>query len=215
VVREGWIGKDPPPPIIVVSNERRSNIVVDDTADHFVIFRRNEEDQPIVKVPKDKFRLVLFQSCSGANICIRTKICKVSFHGCADCNVTLKSPMLGPAEFYQCRNLYIYVKVQAIVTIENCSRLNVVQVNDEVIYVLKICIDVRAQIVSPETRRVERVFQLGKLIWGEAERQFMSLSRKDGLISVQENYILNDIATHLLFLPPEEEIPDVIVGTPP
>ncbi len=78
-VEEMVINRPPPPPIVVICGEENTSIVVDEITEndtvYFVVFRI--DDGPVIRVPKNKFRMVLFEDCNGMNVCIQTKLCRV------------------------------------------------------------------------------------------------------------------------------------------
>ncbi len=225
--------KAPPPPVVEIRNEEKCSIVIRDYQSpttgvlYFLIYRNADgENSPLTKVPKDRYRYVYFCNLHECRVFVMTKLIRLMFHGCDHCQISLRSPVIGMAEFFKCSNTNIHIRTGnspsdgefPIVRIEDCKKFNIFQSNDEMIYLIYMCQDITGTIIDPITKERQSKYNLGKLFWGEQEQTLVCLSRNEGFASISVNYALNDITQHVIVKPPDDEEIDIdpsVFGTTP
>lgn len=184
--------KDKPPihPIIVIQNERVTVITIYEEDGNFVI---SSIEEVLYSCPVDTYRLVLFEDCSGIDVQINTKLCRVSLHNCVLSRVVCHVPLIGPLELYRCIDTQVHLPCDIPVLTMECSRnIDIHQREDECMYCMAMCIDVTIYLTGSND-----LFKLGKLLWSENERQILLASRRRGLISTYDvSSLLED--THIL-----------------
>lgn len=224
--------QSPPPTVLEIIGEKGTSIVVKDSYDavngitYFVIYRNaDDKNAPMIKVPQDKFRSVYFEDLYDCRVFVMTKLVRVFFRGCNSCQISLRQPVVGMAEFYKCRGTNINIRIPTneiddnppipLTRIEDCRDFHIFQSNDDLVYVIKLCENVTGTIICAETKKRESTYNLGKLFWNVEEQNLVCLSRKDGFGTVKLEYNLNNIS-QIIFMDPQEENDDMTVfGTTP
>ncbi len=222
-----------PPAVLEIIGEKGTSIVVKDHYDstngvtYFIIYRNADNmNAPMIKVPLDKFRSVYFGDLYDCRVFVMTKLIRVFFRECNSCQISLRQPIVGMAEFYKCRDTNINIRIPVdepddnppipLTRIEDCSNFHIFQSNDDLVYVIKLCESVTGTIICPETKKREATYNLGKLFWNAEEQNLVCLSREDGFGVVRLEYNLNNI-DQILFIDPQKENQEdtIIFGTTP
>ena len=221
-----------PPTVLEIIGEKGTSIVVKDSYDaangitYFVIYRNADDtNAPMIKVPRDKFRSVYFEDLYDCRVFVMTKLIRVFFRECNSCQISLRQPIVGMAEFYKCRDTNINIRIPVaddddnppipLTRIEDCRDFHIFQSNDDLVYVVKLSANVTGTIIHPDTKVREATYNLGKLFWNAEEQNLVCLSRQDGFGVVRLEYNLNNI-DQILFIDPQRENEDLAVfGTTP
>nr|QBK86187.1 MAG: hypothetical protein LCMAC101_07820 [Marseillevirus LCMAC101] len=223
----------PPPTVIEIIGEKGTSIVVKDLYDsaagitYFVIYRNADNTHsPMIKVPQDKFRSVYFEDLYDCRVFVMTKLVRVFFRECNSCQISLRQPIVGMAEFYKCKDTNINIRIPVdddsdnppipLTRIEDCRDFHIFQSNNDLVYVVKLCESVTGTIICPYSKKREATYNLGKLFWNVEEQNLVCLSRKDGFGIVPMTYNLNNI-DQIIFMDPQKESKDdmAIFGTTP
>ena len=217
--------QSPPPTILEIIGEKGTSIVVKDSYDaatgitYFIIYRNADyANAPMIKVPRDKFRSVYFEDLYDCRVFVMTKLIRVFFRGCNSCQISLRQPIVGMAEFYKCRDTNINIRIPVndnnppipLTRIEDCRNFHIFQSNDDLVYIIKLCESVTGTIICANTKVREATYDLGKLFWSEEEQNLVCLSRKDGFGTVRLDYNLNNI-DQIIFMDPREENDEMAV----
>ncbi len=224
----------PPPPVLEIIGEKGTSIVVKDSYDaatgitYFVIYRNTDDtNTPMIKVPRDKFRSVYFEDLYDCRVFVMTKLIRVFFRECNSCQISLRQPIVGMAEFYKCRDTNINIRIPVndeidenppipLTRIEDCRNFHIFQSNDDLVYVIKLCESVTGTIICANTKKREATYNLGKLFWNAEEQNLVCLSRIDGFGVVNLEYNLNNIDQIIFIDPQRESSEDVtLFGTTP
>jgi len=206
---------------IVVSKKRELNGL-----DYIVISRGTAEDRPPdIRIPGDKYQHIHFIGLKDCRVFVMTKLVRAYFCNCEDAAVSIRKPLIGGLEFYKCRNLNLSVRLEGeesipLTRIENCQTFHIYQAVRELMYVVKLSIDVTGNIIEAASGQRLANYDLGKLFWDSQEQILVCLSAEDGFNAVPVQYALNDIAHHLIAQPlrqDDEKVEDVrsIFGTTP
>lgn len=225
--------ESPPPAVLEIIGEKGTSIVVKDYYDaangvtYFVIYRNADyANAPMIKVPRDKFRSVYFEDLYDCRVFVMTKLIRVFFRECNSCQISLRQPIVGMAEFYKCRDTNINIRIPVdeddenppipLTRIEDCSNFHIFQSNDDLVYIVKLCESVTGTIICPESKKRESTYDLGKIFWRVEEQNLVCLSRSDGFGTVPMAYNLNNI-DQILFIDPQRESQEDIAlfGTTP
>lgn len=154
-----------------------------------------------IKEPKSSFRIVLFSACSDCRVFSLVKLLKLSFIYCDGMNISVRGGLIGPAELFRCKDCVVDVRSHIpVVHAGLCSTLHFYQRIDENVYVIGSCSDVEGVLVSVEGKR-ESKYNLESLFDNQT---YILLSRRSGVVRVQEPYALNNIEQHLIFLDPDD-----------
>ena len=225
-------------PAVVISDESRCSIVINEVEDertgeeYFVIHRGNNGSSrlssSLVRIPKERYKYVYLSGLRECRVFVKCKLLRIMFDNCESCQISLRSPIIGPAEFFRCKTINLSIRMQPedippipVTTIENCEQFHIFQSVDTLVYLVKMCIDISGTIVDLHTgERLNKYNLGGKLFWGEQERTCISLSQDEGFAAVQERYILNDMEQHIIIRPPDEDlissnVTDIFGVTPP
>jgi hypothetical protein len=226
--------QSPPPTVLEIIGEKGTSIVVKDTYDaangitYFVIYRNADDtNAPMIKVPQDKFRSVYFGDLFDCRVFVMTKLVRVFFRECNSCQIPLRQPIVGMAEFYKCKDTNINIRIPVcneiddnppipLTRIEDCSNFHIFQSNDDLVYVIKLCESVTGTIICPDSKQREATYNLGKLFWNSEEQNLVCLSRTDGFGMVPMTYNLNNI-DQIIFVDPQKESQEdvALFGTTP
>lgn len=208
----------PPHPVIEIKGETGRCIVVKELIDQeneaYLVICRNSD--PLFKVKKSVFRHVQFTSLTDCRVFVLAKMVRVFFMRCEGCQFSIRSPLIGPLEFYKCKNSHLNIRIPEtlvdreaaswshpipLVMVEDCPQFHIYQSNRELVYVIKLCESVTGNIIDPKTKERKASYRLGKIFWGEQERTLVLLSRSQGFASVPDTYALNNMAHHLMVRP--------------
>jgi hypothetical protein len=222
VAKNDLLRQSPPPTVLEIIGEKGTSIVVRDTYDntngitYFVIYRNADDaNSPMIKVPRNKFRSVYFENLYDCRVFVMTKLVRVFFRACDSCQISLRQPIVGMAEFYKCQNTNINIRIPVdeeiddnppipLTRIEDCRDFHIFQSNDDLVYMIKLCESVTGTIICANTKVREATYNLGKLFWNVEEQNLVCLSRKDGFGVVRLEYNLNNI-DQILFIDPQRE----------
>nr|QBK86275.1 MAG: hypothetical protein LCMAC102_00700 [Marseillevirus LCMAC102] len=207
-------------PAIEIKNESDCSIIIQNSVDeqngeeYFFIYRNSS---PLIGLPKNKYRRIYFCNLKNCRIFVKCKLAWVMFKNCVDCNISLKSGIIGMAEFFKCTNTNINIKIPAennpprfITRIEECKDFNIYQNNDALVYIVKLSVNVFGTITDPLTNERQSNYNLGKLVWNTQEQNLFCLSRVEGFAMVPIQYALNDLSHHIMTKTLEES--DVVDG---
>jgi hypothetical protein len=194
---------------------------------YFIIYRNADSTHaPMIKVPRDKFRSVYFGDLYDCRVFVLSKLIRVFFRECNSCQISLRQPIVGMAEFYKCRDTNINIRIPnleefeenppiPLTRIEDCRNFHIYQSVDDLVYVVKLCEKVTGTIIDPSTGKREATYNLGKLFWNEEEQNLICLSRTDGFGTVPMTYNLNNIDQIVFIDPLNDPSEDIIFGTTP
>ena len=225
-------------PAVVISDESYCSIVINEVEDertgeeYFIIHRGNNSNlgssSSLVRVPKERYRYVYLNGLRECRIFVKCKLLRIMFDNCERCQISLRAPIIGPADFFRCKTINLSIRMSSedispipVTTIENCEQFHIFQSVDTLVYLVKMCIDISGTIVDLHTgERLNKYNLGGKLFWGDQERTCISLSQDEGFAAVQERYILNDMEHHIIVRPPDEDlissnVTDIFGVTPP
>lgn len=212
-------------PTIEITNETGVSIVIGDTIDpsgkeYMVIYRGNDTKHhtPFIKLPKDKFVYVYFGGMNGCRVFIKSKLLRVMFDRCDECQISVRTPIIGVVDFYKCKNATISFRIAdslldapfPLVTIEDCSNIQFFQSVESVLFAVKMSVDIYGTITDTNTGQRLAQYDLGKIMWDSNEQNFVTLSRTNGFASVSSDYSLHQIS-HTLFI---DSSPDLLGTTP-
>ena len=222
-----------PPTVLEIIGEKGTAIVVKDCYDSttgmiYLIIYRNADDThaPMVKVPQNKFRSVYFENLHDCRVFVMTKLVRVFFRECNSCQISLRQPIVGMAEFYKCKDTNVNIRIPSnneidenppipLTRIEDCHNFHIYQSVNDLVYIVKLCERVTGTIIDPNTGERENTYDLGKLFWHNTEQNLVCLSRDDGFGTVPMTYNLNNI-DQIIFMDPQKENGDLAVfGTTP
>ena len=228
-----------PHPVIEIKGHKNQCIVVKEleiSSDGYsnnlrklVIYRNTDsEDSPLFEIDTDKFHHVQFSSLEDCRVFILTKTVRIFFMRCNNCQVSVRRPLISALEFFKCKNLQLSIRINSentpipLVLIEDCSKVDIYQSNEELVYIIKVCVDITGNIIDPTTKERLSKYNLGKIFWGEQERSFVLLSRTQGFATVSDTYQLNSLEHNLMIRQlnsenedSEDQITDLFGTTPP
>lgn len=231
------ISKRDATPTIEIEGEMGCSLVVSDVVDDnlnefVVIYRGNDTKHhtPMIRVPKDRFLYVYFGNLKECRVFLKSKLLRVMFDRCCDCQISIRSPIIGVVDFYKCTRSVISFRIGfnrseegsgapiPLVAVEDCSELQLLQSVEEILFVIKMSVDVFGVIVdSISGQRLAR-YDLGKILWDSQEQNFVTLSKKSGFTSVASDFSLHHI-THTVFMgapvPSGGSELDMLGSTPP
>ena len=197
--------KSPPHPILEINDEERISILVCQTQDeegndYFLISCNGKAK---ISLPVEKYLHILFRNLRECRIFIKTKTLRLMFINCQGCQISLRAPVIGPAEFFKCSCINLNLRVKDVITpapvvcLEECRIISIFQGTGEYIYLIKLCDKITGTIVNPDTGLRIQSYELGKLFWDKIERNLVTLSEEDGFVAALLNYELNNIG-HIL-----------------
>jgi hypothetical protein len=222
-------------PTIEITGEKGCSIVVGDIVDEkaiefVVIYRGNDTKHhtPIIKIPKDRFPYIYFGNLVECRIFLKSKLLRVMFDRCDDCQVSVRTPIIGVIDFYKCKRTNASFRIVdstypqdapiPLVTVEDCTNIQFHQSVDSILFVVKMSIDIYGVIVDAITGQRLSRHDLGKIIWDSQEQNFVTLSKTAGFMSVSSDYSLHQISHTIFVNPPDEDHDDhidILGSTPP
>ncbi len=201
-------------PAIEIKNESDCSIIIQNSVDeqrgkeYFFIYRNSS---PLIGLPKNKYRRIYFCNLRNCRIFVKCKLAWIMFKNCVDCHISLKSSIIGMAEFFKCTNTNINIRIPAednpprfITRIEECKDFNIYQNNDSLVYIVKLSVNITGTITDPQTNERQSNYNLGKLVWDTQEQNLFCLSRAEGFAMVPIQYALNNLSHHIMTKTPEE-----------
>ncbi len=200
---------EPPHPVIEIKGETGCCITVKERGNFLVIYK-NSDDVPLYMVGKPVFHHIQFTSLTDCRIFILIKMVRVFFFKCTGCQFSIRAPLIGALEFYKCKSSNVNIRIECtdpserpipLVMVEECRNFGIYQSNQELVYVVTLCVDITGNIIDPKTKERKATYKLGKIFWGEQERMLVLLSSTQGFASVANVYALNNIDHHLLVKP--------------
>ena len=127
------------------------------------------------------------------------------FHGCSGCQISLRAPIVGMAEFFHCKLTNINIRIPdgdiPVTRIESCKDLHIFQSNEWLVYLIYMSVDVCGTIVDQFSGARQSAYELGKLFWKDQCQTFICLSRMEGFAAIPMEYVLNDLAHHIIVKP--------------
>jgi len=214
---------EPPHAVIEIKGEVGQCIVVKEVYEqgkiYLVIYRNADSETPLYKVEKLVFRQVQFSSLTDCRVFVLAKMVRVFFMRCKGCQFSIRTPLVGPLEFYKCRSSKVNIRIPEtlaqgpeppipLVMVEDCQQFHVYQSNRELAYVITLCDTITGNIVDPKTNERKARYPLGKIFWGEQERSLVILSRDRGFASVPDRFALNQIEQYIMVRPLEDSDSD-------
>jgi hypothetical protein len=204
---------EPPLPTIVITPscpaDKNATILIDmiqsDTGHgRDIVVKKN--GVIIVRESSDKFRSILLERLDGCKIFIMCKLVKVLFFRCTQTMVSVRQDLIGALEFFRCDNCNIDLRAKIPVTqIENCTDCKFVQRSDENVYAALICMNVTLCIAEPVSHTASHSSENKTYYIPLSDsRHYLLLSRKNGMMAVPEQNILNNIEQHLIMLSPDD-----------
>ncbi len=206
---------EPPHPVIEIKGETGCCIVVKEQGNFLVIFK-NSDKTPMYMVGKPVFHHIQFTSLTDCRIFVLIKMVRVFFFKCTGCQFSIRAPLIGALEFFKCSSSNVNIRIECneserpipLVMVEECKNFGIYQSNQELVYVVTLCVDITGNIIDPKTKERKATYKLGKIFWGEQERMLVLLSSTQGFASVANVYALNNIDHHLLVKPLESSDSD-------
>ncbi len=241
IARQELATKGLPPLVIKIENENDVCIVITECESkggdkYFIIYKNaNSKNSPLIKVPVNKYRYVYFKGLIECRVFVVTKLIRLMFQECKNCQICLRSPVIGMVEFYKCKNTNAHIRIPIlqskngkkdktppipITRIEECQHFNIFQSNDELVYLIKLCDKIEGIIIDPITKERQSRYNLGKLFWSHQEQTLICLSRDQGFASAPMKYALNNISQHIIVKGPntsdlDDGLDPSILGTTP
>lgn len=225
-----------PHPVIEIKGHKNQCLVVKEITStseselrKLVIYRNTDsEDSPLFEIDTDKFHHVQFSSLEDCRVFVLTKTVRVFFMRCNNCQISVRRPLISALELFKCKNLQLSIRIESedtpipLILIEDCSKVDIYQSNRELVYIIKVCIDITGNIIDPVTKERLSKYNLGKIFWGEQERSFVLLSRTQGFATVSDTYQLNSLEHNLMIRQldseneeSDDQIEDLFGTTPP
>ena len=133
-----------PHPILEINDEERISIIVctiHEDDDEYILISCNGKVK--IKLPIDKYLHILFRNLKECRIFIKTKTLRIMFTECQSCQISLRAPVIGPAEFFKCHCINLNLRVKNVITpapvicFENCKVISIYQGTGEYIYLIK------------------------------------------------------------------------------
>jgi len=224
---------------IVIENESHTTIMVSQKIEgnglEYLIISRGSEG-PDIRIPNDRFQHLHFINLVECRVFVMTKLVRVYFYDCKNCQVSIRAPLIGSLEYYKCQNINLNTRVPEnpedphaciipLTKIEHCDTVHIFQSNSELMYVVKLSTNIKGTIINAATgERIAEYPVGGKLFWDEQEQTIICLSVSSGFASVPLRYALNDIQHHMMVQPLEEsvemddgedDLPSIFGTTPP
>ncbi len=239
------------PHVLEIKNESNTCIVVkeyiypgsDDV--YFLIYKNaDSEDSPIIKIPKNKLQSIYFSNLHDCRVFIRCKIVRVFFHKCTSSQIALRCPVVGMAEFYECKNISLQIRLPEcpidhprsmklgfnndnnkdstqlplLTRVENCDKFDIFQSNESLIYIIKGCKNISGTIIDYNTKERLDKYNLSDNMWNYGVQRIICLSRDNGFGAASMEYNLNNIE-QLMYLEPKNTPVDnndlMMLGTTP
>ena len=191
-------------PPIIIENELNCSIIIRDYEEnaniYFLIYRNYQgENSPLIKIPKDRYQHVHFINMNECRIFVETKLVRVYFYNCHNCQISITQTLLGMTEMYKCKNMNLTISTWTPwIRIEESDTISLFQSSDELIYVIKMSCNIKGTIINSITKERLYAYEMGKLIWDPQEQNLICLSRDRGFMSFSSKYILNDIEQHVI-----------------
>ncbi len=209
---------DLPPPLIV-SNQSYCSIIVEEKAigtpnDVYIIIQKGD-GTPLLNIPKTSYRYLYLSNLKHCHIFIKCKLLRLMVDRCENIQVCIRSPMLGPVEFFESLNCDVEIKFSQqgeipVFCVEKCNNFRICQSIESIVYAIKCSSSITGFIGGLKWAS----YDMGKLIWGEQERQMICLSLSRGMIRVNDEYCLNNLSHHFFALPKDKDM-DIFGTTPP
>lgn len=175
----------PPAPVLVIENQQGKRIHIDDQEDQITVHIGNSIS---ICENNSKYRAVLFSKCSNCKIRSKTKLLKISFYDCSDCNVAITGGVVGSAEYTRCKNFIVDVTSDIpLHHVGQCSVISFYQKIQECIYVVSNSMNVSC-FFDKDKYLLDTLFD---------EQVFTHICNR-GATRVRDKYVLNAIEMSVL-----------------
>lgn len=207
----------PPPDIITVNGDPTLSYITVESAkigdDHFLYVFGSGQDKKrriLFKAPKEKFRTVIFVGLVDCRVFVMEKILKLTFLYCGNCQISIRGGSVGPVEFIKCNSSNIDIRGDAssgsgipVIQIDMSNGVHFYQRSEEIVYAVCGCTGITGVIVDAASGLRIKQTPMETSMFGE--QTFLLFSKKEGIVQIQERYVLNNIVHHLMFHDAEEE----------
>jgi len=212
---------------IVIMDHSSTSIVINELKKkdkiYIVVYKyENEKSITLFKEKKDKWRFVFLKNIHSSQIFVKCKLLKIMFENCEHCNIFLRQPIIGSCEFLRCKNIVCNIKINFIIDnipipyirIELCDSFEFIQSVGMLVYIINSSYGITGTLIDNSKFHNQELG--GKLFWNEQEQSIVSFSI-EGVVSISQQYILNDISNHLIIksLEPLSDCIENIGITPP
>lgn len=201
-------------PAIEVKDHSKTSIIIDIIEDTIlIIYQSGNVNEPLFREHIHTHRYIYFSDLKECRIFIRCKVLGLMFQKCSRCQVSLRAPVIGMTEFYDCDTMNLNIRVaedegnspMPLIRIEMCEKFRIFQSVETLVYVIKLCANVTGTIVDQRTGERKIQYNLGRLFWNEHEQNLVCLSKSEGFASLPINYTLNELTHHVILRPKETE----------
>jgi len=199
------------PSTIEILNQKDCSIVINELNNregekYLVVYKGSGKgkSEPLFKDEVGRLRYVYIRNAKNCRIFVKCKLLRIMFHNCEDCQFSLRAPVVGIAEFFDCRKSNINIRIAVgeipVTRIEKCTDIQIFQSNDCLTYIVYISVGIKGIIVDQKSgAREEEYDELGKLFWDNDQSQIIvCLSRNEGFAASSLQYALTDISHHIV-----------------
>lgn len=206
------------PSTIEILNQKNTSIVIDEISDsrdpskkYIVVYGGGQSSaEPLFRDEVGKLRYVYLRNLSDCRVFVKCKLLRIMFHECNKCQVSLRAPVVGMADFFHCKLTNINIRIPdgdiPVTRIESCKDLHIFQSNECLVYLIYMSIDVSGTIIEHSSGARQSNYELGKLFWEDQCQTFICLSRSEGFAAAPMEYVLNDLVHHIIVRPPENKV---------
>jgi hypothetical protein len=195
-----------PPAVMVVEKQFRKTLIVNIVDNRLVIYHQspgqlgNNGLEKLYDEPTDKFRSVLFLYCKDCRIFVMSKVLKLAVIQCDQCQISVRGGVIGPVELFRCVDTNVDIRSAfPVLTSELCKNVHMYQRQEQSIYGIIGGSNCTINKVDPITGQRLASYPVDDLF---GSRRFYHLAGTE-MHYVAEEYLLNNIETHLMALPPE------------
>ena len=159
---------------------------------YFIVCKKShDENSPIIKIPKNKLQSIYFSQLYDCQVFINCKIHRLFFQHCSFSQIAIRCPVVGMAEFYECDNISLQIRLPAdsttmpatlklgydnnnttddtclplLTRIENCHNIKLFQSNESLIYIIKGCKNISGTIIDFNTKERLDEYNLSESLW--------------------------------------------------
>ena len=203
---------------IEILNQKNSSIVIDEISDsrdptkkYLVVYGGSGQPQtePLFRDEIGRLRYVYLRNLSDCRVFVKCKLLRIMFHECNNCQISLRAPVVGMAEFFHCNETNINIRIPndediPLTRIESCESLHIYQSNKDIVYLIYLSVNIKGTIIEQESGARRSEYELGRIFWDNQAQILICLSRDEGFISVPMEYVLNDISHHIIVKTPDD-----------
>jgi hypothetical protein len=193
---------------IEILNHKNTSITIDEITDsndstkkYLVVY--SGTDQLLFKDEINKLRYIYLSNLYDCRVFVKCKLLRIMFHKCNKCQISLRAPIVGIAEFFDCWLTNINIRILSgdiipLTRIESCKDIHIFQSSSYLVYLVYTSVDITGTIVDQNSGARQTDYELGKLFWDEQGQILICLSREEGFAMIPMKYILNDISHNII-----------------